>query len=344
DAAGNTGVASAGLTVTIDTTAPSNISLNANTFMDLSTGISTALATLSSSDVHQVRYALVAGNGTNDSGNGGFVISGNSLQSARDLSAGTYNVRVSATDAAGNVSYQDLRIIVTPHPAVNRPDVAVSSPVRTVQPSVMEDTTMPVIPVNIVSVPAPSAYLVQSSERVASIEVPAMGRTVNGFSVPVLNRESASSPEVMVLRGMSDQSAVRVGSQLVVNFEVPASTFAHTDPSAVVTLTAVMADGKPLPAWLKFNPLTGEFRGIAPANYSGLLELSMVATDNQGSKAVTRFKIDLTAKPAKTSDLGKPRLQAELRGQSSFVWKAERDAWIRHAREVGKTGRAVTSA
>jgi hypothetical protein len=70
----------------------------------------------------------------------------------------------------------------------------------------------------------------------------------------------------------------------------------------------------------------------------------VVATDNQGSKAVTRFKIDLTAKPAKTSDSGKPRLQAELRGQSSFAWKAERDAWIRHAREIGKSGRAVTSA
>ncbi len=534
DAAGNTGAASAGLTVTVDTVAPTAIALSANSVMDVVTGVNTTVATLSATDAQAVTYALVAGNGTNDSGNSSFVIVGGNLQSASALTAGTYNIRIRATDAAGNVSNQDFVITVNTNtaptitsgasasvaenaaistvvytatasdvdvgqtlsysltgtdaslfdihastgvvtlkasanyevkssysfnvvvtdsgtgnltdtkavtvtvidandpstgvlvvtgearqgqtlsvtdtladedgisgrtyqwladgvpiqgahqssltlelaqagkvisvqvsytdshgrvetlqsaatpaviglaPVVIRSTVAVTAGVGSAPSMVEPLPVMSIIPVTVTNVPVvvPIALPV---ERDARSDSAIEARTLQGFSVPVITRGAAPLPEVLVLRDMSDQSATRVGSQLIVNFDVPASTFAHTDSSAVVSLSAVMADGKPLPGWLKFNPVTGEFRGIAPANYQGSLEVSVVATDNHGSKAVTRFRIDLEAKPAKTSDAGKPRLQAELRGQSSFAWKAERDAWIRHARDAGKVNRTAAS-
>jgi hypothetical protein len=74
DAAGNTGAASAGLTLTVDTTAPTGIALSANTVMDVATGTNTAVATLSSTDTQSVTYTLATGNGTNDAGNASFVI------------------------------------------------------------------------------------------------------------------------------------------------------------------------------------------------------------------------------------------------------------------------------
>jgi hypothetical protein len=341
DAAGNTGVASAGLTVTIDTNPPANISLSIDQVMDLVTGVDKPIATLSSSDIHPVRFALANGNGSNDSGNGSFQISGNTLQSVNVLAAGTYNLRLSATDAAGNVSYQDVVITVLPRPVVIRNDVVAAIPVVSVQPNVLPVTAMSALPVNVVTVPT-LLPIFQPADREIRSDSLGDTRTAQGFSVPVIARGGTAVPEVLLLRDISDQSATRVGNQLIVNFDVPPSTFAHTDSSAVVSLSAMMADGKPLPGWLKFNPITGEFRGIAPANYQGSLEVSVVATDNHGTKAATRFKIDLASKPAKTSDLGKPRLQTELRAQSSFAWKAERDAWVRHAKDASKVNRAVT--
>ena len=634
DAAGNTGVASAGLTVTIDTTAPTVIALSVNNVMDVATGTNTAVATLSSTDTQSVSYELAAGDGTNDAGNASFVIAGGTLQSRSQLTAGTYNIRIGATDAAGNISYQtfvitvdtntaptitsaatasvsenaatstvvytatatdvdsgqtlrysltgtdagsfdidastgvvtlkasanyevkasysfnvvatdngtgsltdtkavtvtvtnvneaptitsgatasvaenaatstvvytatandvdagqtlsysltgtdagsfdidastgvvtlkasanyeakasySLNVVATDNgtgsltdtkavsvtvtdvndpttgllavagearqgqtltvidtladqdgifgktyqwladgvpiqgatqasyllelaqagkqisvqvrytdsgnrietltsvstpaviglaPVVSPSEIVVPAVVSSALPAVEPSVMMSAIPVNLVNVPV-AAPVFLTFERDVRPDVAAEARTLQGFSVPVVNRGSTSLPEVLVLRDMADQSATRVGNQLIVNFDVPATTFAHTDPSAAVTLSAALADGKPLPGWLKFNPITGEFRGIAPANYEGSLEITVVATDNHGSKAVTRFKVDLAGKSDKTSDAGKSRLQAELRGQSSFAWKAERDAWIRHAREASKVNRTAAA-
>jgi hypothetical protein len=227
-------------------------------------------------------------------------------------------------------------------PVVSPSEVVVPAVVSSAIPAVEPSVMMSAIPVHLVNVPV-AAPVFLTFERDVRPDVAADARTLQGFSVPVVNRGSTSLPEVLVLRNMADQSATRVGNQLIVNFDVPATTFAHTDPSAAVALSAALADGKPLPGWLKFNPITGEFRGIAPANYDGSLEITVVATDNHGSKAVTRFKVDLAGKSDKTSDAGKSRLQAELRGQSSFAWKAERDAWIRHAREASKVNRTAAA-
>lgn len=534
DTAGNTSVASASLAITVDTTAPTVITLSANSVMDVATGTNTAVATLSSTDTQSVTYTLEAGNGTNDAGNASFVIAGGVLQSRSQLTAGTYNIRVGATDAAGNISYQTFVITVNTNtaptitsgatasvaenaaistvvytatatdvdagqtlsyslsgtdagsfdinastgvvtlkasanyeakasysfnvvatdngtgtltdtkevtvtvtdvndpttgllavagearqgqtltvidtladqdgisgktyqwladgvpiqgatqasyllelaqagkqisvqvrytdsgnrietltsvstsaviglaPVVSPSEVVVPAVVSSALPAVEPSVMMSAIPVNLVNVPV-AAPVFLTFERDVRPDVAADARTLQGFSVPVVNRGSTSLPEVLVLRDMADQSATRVGNQLIVNFDVPATTFAHTDPSASVTLSAALADGRPLPGWLKFNPITGEFRGIAPENYEGSLEITVVATDNNGSKAVTRFKVDLTGKSDKTSDAGKPRLQAEMMSQSSFAWKAERDAWIRHAREASKVNRTAAA-
>jgi Domain of unknown function (DUF4347)/Bacterial Ig-like domain/Cadherin domain len=117
DSAGNTSIASAGLALTVDTTAPTGMSLSATSVMDVATGINTTVATFSSVDSQAVSYALVAGNGTNDAGNASFVIAGGVLQSRSQLPAGTYNIRVGATDSAGNISYQTFSITVNTNTA-----------------------------------------------------------------------------------------------------------------------------------------------------------------------------------------------------------------------------------
>ncbi|MCS0615071.1 Ig-like domain-containing protein [Massilia kyonggiensis] len=120
DAAGNVSNASSSLAVTIDTTAPASVALSASSLVTANAGSGATVGTLSATDATAVTYALATGNGTNDADNGQFAVSGNTLSiGGSALTAGTYHVYLSATDAAGNVSYLPQTILVQDAPTVN---------------------------------------------------------------------------------------------------------------------------------------------------------------------------------------------------------------------------------
>ncbi|MRW94010.1 DUF4347 domain-containing protein [Duganella sp. FT80W] len=120
DAAGNVSAASPALSITVDTAAPSALALSDTNAAVVSATAGATLATLSASDSSAITYALATGNGSNDADNASFSVSGSSLQvGAAQLSAGTYHIYLSATDAAGNVSYLAQSISVQNAPAVS---------------------------------------------------------------------------------------------------------------------------------------------------------------------------------------------------------------------------------
>ncbi|MGV0990533.1 beta strand repeat-containing protein, partial [Limnohabitans sp.] len=120
DSAGNTSVASSGLGITVDTTAPTSLALSTTNVTTSSATSTSTIATLSASDTQSITYALATGNGTNDADNGSFTISGTSLKvGGSALSAGTYHVYVAATDVAGNVANQAFTIMVVNVPSVS---------------------------------------------------------------------------------------------------------------------------------------------------------------------------------------------------------------------------------
>jgi len=122
DLAGNVSNVSSGRTITIDTTAPTALSVSQSTITSSNASSGATIATLSASDDVHITYGLAIGNGTNNADNGSFVISGNSLQvGGAQLSTGTYYLYISATDAAGNVSYLAQAISVVNAPVVNSP-------------------------------------------------------------------------------------------------------------------------------------------------------------------------------------------------------------------------------
>jgi hypothetical protein len=77
------------------------------------------------------------------------------------------------------------------------------------------------------------------------------------------------------------------------SLNVPRDAFAHTDPSAIVNLDAHLISGLPLPSWLKFEGLGGAFRGLPPEGLRGTLEIEVVARDNEGRDARTRFALEV---------------------------------------------------
>jgi hypothetical protein len=86
------------------------------------------------------------------------------------------------------------------------------------------------------------------------------------------------------------------------SLRVPEDAFAHTDPAAVVQLDARLADGRPLPGWLKFEGLRGTFKGVPPGGLTGAIEIEVIARDSEGREARTRFVLlveDLRAEELK---------------------------------------------
>jgi AAA family ATP:ADP antiporter len=77
------------------------------------------------------------------------------------------------------------------------------------------------------------------------------------------------------------------GGELQHEFDV--DTFIDTDPGDVLTLSANLATGEPLPSWVRFDPDSRRFHGRVPKTASGKLEIEVIATDFDGLTARTSF-------------------------------------------------------
>ena len=108
--------------------------------------------------------------------------------------------------------------------------------------------------------------------------------------------DGGDGPRLFVYHGLPD-GVMSVGK----GFQIPSDVFAHTDTSAIVRLEAHLADGTDLPAWLRFDPVTGTFGGIAPVGFGGALSIEIIARDDQGREARLMFNLTVEADSGSTS-------------------------------------------
>jgi hypothetical protein len=74
-----------------------------------------------------------------------------------------------------------------------------------------------------------------------------------------------------------------------------ASAFTDVDTGDVLTLSATLSDGKPLPTWLKFTPATGAFAGTPlDADSSKTINVMVKATDKGKAVASDTFALVIT--------------------------------------------------
>jgi AAA family ATP:ADP antiporter len=76
-----------------------------------------------------------------------------------------------------------------------------------------------------------------------------------------------------------------------VEHHVPADACVDADPGDVLHLNARLADGRPLPPWLRFDPKSRRFVGRAPAMLSGELTIVVVASDVDGLEVASNFRL-----------------------------------------------------
>ena len=75
------------------------------------------------------------------------------------------------------------------------------------------------------------------------------------------------------------------------SFTVPATSFVDVDVGDFLTLSATLADGSPLPAWLSFDPATQTFSGTPLNDDVGALTIRVTATDTSGATATQDFTV-----------------------------------------------------
>jgi Ca2+-binding RTX toxin-like protein len=93
-----------------------------------------------------------------------------------------------------------------------------------------------------------------------------------GFTLAIQNVNDAPT----VASPLADQT---VQEDAPFTIQVPATTFADQDAGDVLTLSASLADGTVLPAWLNFNAATATFSGTRDDAQVGTLDLRVTATD-----------------------------------------------------------------
>jgi len=113
--------------------------------------------------------------------------------------------------------------------------------------------------------------------------------TSAGFTLSVQNTNDAPT----VANPMADQTAAEDSA---FTFTVPNTTFADADliHGDILTYSATLADGSPLPAWLSFNPSSSTFSGTPGAGDAGSLQIAVTATDTGNLSATDLFTLAIS--------------------------------------------------
>jgi VCBS repeat-containing protein len=229
--------------------------------------------------------------------------------------AGAITVRVTAIDSAGasvstsfTLTIQQAPRAVTPAaPTATVPANTSAAPGLIILPVVTSTSMLSSAPLisSIRAETTPMAGLIPSTAPVK-----ASGAAFGTSETAAFNSIIPASQSWMVQVGTTDEtgaaSGLRVlnpvtdqsfGADAGISFRLPSGVFVHTDPKAVVTIKATLADGTALPHWLKFNPASGTFSGTPPNGGRGTLNIRITARDDAGAQAIVTFKLVVNRDP-----------------------------------------------
>jgi hypothetical protein len=294
---------------------------------------------------------------------------------------GIYQITVRATDGAGQFDQRNVQLTLTDVPAAPPASIAqpqlpgsgtapsTTAPAATAAPSTAPalPTFAPpfgapalglpvdagVAPANLAAAPTAAAPFRESASAAPGIDLNALPPTAAGmpssFGLMRVSLEQAAAFDILppetsghrlfVYHGVPDMRLLLQDSGFL---RVPINAFAHTDASAVVTLEARLADGSPLPGWLRFDGLRGVFSGIPPEGVDESLEIEVVARDTEGREARTRFTLEIDAirTPAAAAALA---LGLDVDKEEAEKARLEAARQAAEAKAAGKAGTATAA-
>ncbi|SDK69957.1 VCBS domain-containing protein [Pseudomonas indica] len=186
-------------------------------------------------------------------------------------------------------------VLVTPPQPAPAPIPAPAIPDPVAPPAPPTPFNATVLPANNLSAPSPVAPPLVAAVQSRELDLLLQARgdyyelytQRGGFQMLVIE---APQPRLSLYHGIADQYAE---TETQTSFSVPYDAFAHTDPNERILLSATLANGQRLPAWVRFDPRSGKFELVAPAGYRGELNIKVVARDSQGREASALFRFNV---------------------------------------------------
>ena len=116
--------------------------------------------------------------------------------------------------------------------------------------------------------------------------------------------ESATTPFLLTANNTNDQPFVNaplndqfINAATPYIFTVPSNTFIDVDVGDLLTYSATLLNGGPLPDWLTFEPQTQLFSGTPANGNRGIVSIRVQVVDNQGAIISDSFELTVNAVP-----------------------------------------------
>jgi Putative Ig domain/FG-GAP-like repeat/Domain of unknown function (DUF4114) len=140
----------------------------------------------------------------------------------------------------------------------------------------------------------PGFGTVADFNRDGRFDIVSVNRGTNNVSVLLNNTTIIITPQnqAPVVANPIPTQAIALGSAL--NFTLAANTFTDSDPGDVLSYSAKLTNGNPLPTWLTFNPTTKTFAGTPGAGNLGVLGIVVTAKDQAGLTVSDDFNLTVT--------------------------------------------------
>jgi|GEM_PF-683351 len=116
-------------------------------------------------------------------------------------------------------------------------------------------------------------------------------------------------------------------------FKIPNWLFQHRNPYETLKFTATHLDGKPLPEWIKLNPKTLTFFGLAPKGAQDV-RVMMTIGDQYGNKVHAVFTIHVTEKVPAKNVVGEQRRAVGKSGFSEQLYSAGKVSKLQESRRL----------
>ncbi|MCB2215226.1 Ig-like domain-containing protein [Desulfofustis glycolicus] len=150
------------------------------------------------------------------------------------------------------------------------------------------------------------------------------------WSVPFQATDLAGAAS-MGIPVMGGQDAVLLRSGQPFEYTVPLGALMGDDllRQFSMLIEVRQVDGSPLPAWLRFDPVTGKFSGVPPVGFSGTLRLELSVQDAQGERRTLMLEFEVQAGRAdQRGDAG----QESAHPLPSAQWLSLHSQWASHGR------------